>query len=132
MSKADYDIIFDGGSKGNPGRGYGSFRIRPAGLAWFPAVRLEFGDGVTNNEAEYRSLIAAFEQLASEVADTSSLQVEVFGDSKLVLEQLAGRWKVRAANLAPIWREARAAAARFGAVRYTWHSRDHSVDLLGH
>ncbi|MCB0215310.1 MAG: reverse transcriptase-like protein [Caldilineae bacterium] len=132
MSAARYAIVFDGGSKGNPGLGYGSYRLREADGAWAPAVRLEFGDKVTNNEAEYRSLIAAFQRLASDCGDPSAVRVEVFGDSQLVLKQLAGQWKVRAGNLAPLWREARAAAGRFAGVTYTWQPRGRSVDLLGH
>ncbi len=132
MSRARFQIVFDGGSKGNPGLGYGSFRIRPAGGAWDLPVRLEFGQQVTNNEAEYRSLIAALEQLATECGDPSDVEVEVLGDSQLVIRQLEGKWKVRAGNLAPLWRQAKSAAERFGKVRYTWQQRDHSVDLLGH
>ena len=54
---ADYTIIFDGGSRGNPGEGYGSYELRTR--AERQIERLTFGDHVTNNEAEYRTLIAA-------------------------------------------------------------------------
>ena len=127
-----YRIVFDGGSKGNPGIGYGSYRIQPEGGPWSEPYRLEFGDKVTNNEAEYRSLIAAFEHLAEACADAGALSVEALGDSKLVLSQLSGAWKVKAANLRQYHRAGKAAAARFGSVTYTWHGREHSVDLLGH
>ena len=56
-------IVFDGGSLGNPGKGYGSYRLRPPGGEWEAAVRLDFGGGVTNNEAEYRSLLGALEEV---------------------------------------------------------------------
>ena len=57
-------IIFDGGSKGNPGQGYGSYTLRWPG-AQQQIVRLRFGDRVTNNEAEYDTLIAALEAVRS-------------------------------------------------------------------
>ncbi len=53
-------IIFDGGSKGNPGKGYGSYALRWPGQQE-RIVKLQFGDDVTNNEAEYDTLIAALE-----------------------------------------------------------------------
>lgn len=127
-----YRIVFDGGSKGNPGIGYGSYRIQAEGSPWSEPYRLEFGDGVTNNEAEYRSLIAALDHLAEACPDPASIEVEALGDSKLVLSQLSGAWKVKAANLRKYHRAGQAAAGRFAAVTYTWHDRKRSVDLLGH
>jgi ribonuclease HI len=132
MSSVDYAVVFDGGSKGNPGPGYGSYRVRESGGEWLPPVRLDFGDRVTNNEAEYRALIAALEDVAERCREPSRASVEALGDSKLVLCHLKGEWKVRAANLRPLFNEAKAAARRFRSVRYTWHRRDKSVALLGH
>jgi len=127
-----YDVVFDGGSLGNPGQGYGSYRLRPAGGEWSPPVRLDYGDGVTNNEAEYRTLIAALDALAAAHADPRDVAVTVYGDSQLVIRQLEGKWRVRAANLFPFWAAARESAARFGRMTYTWQRRDISVALLGH
>jgi ribonuclease HI len=128
----DYTIVFDGGSRGNPGVGYGSYRIRRGDGPWTEPVALALGDRVTNNEAEYRSLIAALEDLADRCANPAAVTVEVTGDSQLVLNQLRGAWKVRAGNLRPLFVQARTLADRFHTVRYTWHRRDRSVDLLGH
>ena len=47
----DYTIVFDGGSKGNPGGGYGSYEIGSRTGA-SKQKRLEVGDAITNNEAE--------------------------------------------------------------------------------
>ncbi|MFN2252434.1 MAG: ribonuclease HI family protein [Anaerolineae bacterium] len=127
-----YSIVFDGGSRGNPGQGYGSYRIRAGGGPWGPPVRLEFGSNVTNNEAEYMSLIAALVDLSEQVGDPSRVTVEILGDSKLVISQLKGEWKVKARNLWPLFDEARSALAPFGRVRLRWHARDRSVALLGH
>ncbi len=53
-----YTIVFDGGSLGNPGSAYGSFRIRPWQTPSGKITRLKLGRG-TNNEAEYWTLQAA-------------------------------------------------------------------------
>ena len=129
---ADVAIVFDGGSLGNPGRGYGSFRLRRRDAPWSQAVRLEFGPRVTNNEAEYRALIAALEAAAAAAGDPGRTSLEVLGDSQLVLNQLRGRWKVRAENLRAHHARARALLDRFAAVRLTWQPRAESVALLGH
>jgi len=129
---SEYEIVFDGGSKGNPGRGYGSFRWRRVPGGWSDAVRLEFGDNVTNNEAEYRALMAALDALADVCGDPRSASVTVRGDSKLVLNHLRGTWKVRADNLRPLHGSAHASARRYRSVRYVWQRRDESVRLLGH
>lgn len=127
-----YRIVFDGGSLGNPGRGYGSFRLRHAGEPWSEPVRCEFGDAVTNNEAEYRSLIAALEALLDLCDDPAAVSVEASTDSMLVVKQMQGAWKVRAANLAPLRTAAQRLAGNFAKVRFYWHPRQESVTLLGH
>ena|SRR5438552_1838981 len=132
---ADYEIVFDGGSLNNPGRGYGSFRLRG------PAVgsrieRREFGQGVTNNEAEYRALIEALEALLAALeragGDPAATSVLALGDSQLVISQVAGRWKVGSPNLVPLNRRARDLVGRFGRVELRWHPRARSVATLGH
>ncbi len=125
-------VVFDGGSLGNPGHGYGSYRLRLDGGDWSGIVRLEHGNPITNNEAEYRTLVAALEDLLARTAEPATVAVEILGDSKLVIEQLAGRWKVRAANLAADHLRARALLNQFGRVRLTWQPRARSVALLGH
>ncbi len=91
-------ILFDGGSQGNPGPGYGSYRIRfPDGRE--ETVRLDFGRRMTNNEAEYHTLLAALEDLAGrlrrEGRGLAEFLVEIGGDSALVISQLTGDWKAR-------------------------------------
>lgn len=127
-----WQLVFDGGSLGNPGRGYGSFRLRPPGGDWEPAVRLDYPGRVTNNEAEYQTLTAALARLAERAADPRRVAVEVFGDSQLVLKQLEGAWKVRTASLLPFRDAAATELKRFGAVKLVWQRRDKSVALLGH
>jgi ribonuclease HI len=128
-------IVFDGGSLGNPGRGYGSYQIA-IGDSEPRIVRLEFGSRVTNNEAEYLALINALEDAAatlqSQNVDPKGAKVEVFGDSQLVLKQTAGEWKARLPHLQALRDRARSLVDAFGAVALTWHPRINSVQILGH
>ncbi len=128
-----YEVTFDGGSLGNPGKGYGSYVIDTEAGQGKP-VRLEFspnGEIVTNNQAEYRSLIAALARVL-EIDGAGQPSIVIRGDSKLVLEQLAGRWKVKNAGLAPLYREASSLLGDFSSVAFEWHGRANSVKRLGH
>ena len=133
----DYTLVFDGGSLGNPGRGYGSYRVTRNADGKQKIRRLEFGDAVTSNMAEYRALIAGLEDVAAMVKDAGKGQgdysVQVMGDSKLVVEQVAGRWKVRAENLRPLRERAAAMLGSFSrASSIKWQPRSASVRALGH
>jgi ribonuclease H / adenosylcobalamin/alpha-ribazole phosphatase len=56
----------------------------------------------------------------------------VEGDSQLVLNQMAGAWKIKNLALQALHGEANRAASAFGEVVYEWHPRSRSVRLLGH
>ena len=129
---AQYDIIFDGGSKGNPGLGYGSYEItRDGGI--IAHTQLDYGDKVTNNQAEYWTLLNALRWLADELgAQASSASVSVHGDSQLVIKQLKGEWKIKDATLRRIAMDTREQMNRFAKVSLNWHRRDVSVQRLGH
>ena len=128
-------IIFDGGSRGNPGRGYGSYALRWPGQPE-QIVQLQFGDRVTNNEAEYDTLIAALEAVLKRLADgqiePSTAKLDVRGDSLLVINQVKGEWQVKNARMRVRRERARALLDRFGQWRLTHHDRSNSVRVLGH
>jgi probable phosphoglycerate mutase len=130
-----YVLIFDGGSIGNPGAAYGSYRLQRSGDRPQPVARLTFGHG-TNNDAEYKALIAGLRGLQSLLAAAgqrpADVALEVRGDSRLVLEQLRGAWKVKNPRLAELHREAEALLEPFGEVRLAHQERRRSVRVLGH
>ena len=130
-----FTIVFDGGSKGNPGRGYGSFKLfSERGELFHEELSFdERGNRVTNNEAEYLTLIAALKTLIEILENrTPRSQVEVLGDSLLVISQLRGAWKVKKAELRPFHQEASALLRQFGKHELQWHDRINSVTILGH
>ena len=130
-----YVLIFDGGSIGNPGAAYGSYRLQRSGEPPQPVARLTFGHG-TNNDAEYKALIAGLRGLESVLAAAgrrpADVALEVRGDSRLVLEQLRGTWKVKNPRMAALHREAQGLLDLFGEVRLTHQERRRSVRVLGH
>lgn len=126
-------IVFDGGAIGNPGKGYGSFEILQNGVPVHPVERREYGVNVTNNVAEYRTLIAALTWLAETLGDASrQAVVDVRGDSQLVIFQVTGRWKIKKPHLAALAEEVRMLMMRFKSVSLSWHPRIMSVRRLGH
>lgn len=108
-----YTLYFDGCSKGNPGRaGAGAVLYRDNEEVWSGGAPLPHA---TNNQAEYTGLLVGLQYAVEELG---LQQLLVRGDSKLVIEQMAGRYACRAPTLAPLLQEAHALAARIPAIQY--------------
>ncbi|APE09624.1 bifunctional RNase H/acid phosphatase [Rhodococcus sp. 2G] len=109
----------DGGSRGNPGpAGYGAV-VFDADHRTVLAERQASIGRATNNVAEYKGLIAGLTAAAELGAD----EVHVRMDSKLVVEQMSGRWQVKHADMIPLAAQARELAGRFRSVDFTWIPR---------
>lgn len=94
----------DGGSRGNPGvAGYGAL-VRDTETGALLAERAEPLGKASNNVAEYRGLIAGLE--AAHAIDPGA-EVLARMDSKLVVEQMSGRWKIKHPDMADLAAEAR-------------------------
>ncbi|HYJ68700.1 MAG TPA: bifunctional RNase H/acid phosphatase [Nocardioidaceae bacterium] len=118
MAPSRVIIEADGGARGNPGpAAYGAL-IRDADTGEVIAERAEHIGVATNNVAEYRGLIAGLELVREHTPDAG---VEARMDSKLVVEQMAGRWKIKNAGLRPLALQARAMAPVD--VTWTWVPR---------
>lgn len=112
-------IEADGGSRGNPGpAGFGAL-IRDADSGEVIAEAAESIGRATNNVAEYRGLIAGLELY---LEHTPEAALEVRMDSKLVIEQMAGRWKVKHPGMRPLAIQAQSLAP-FG-TQWTWVPRE--------
>ncbi len=110
----------DGGSRGNPGpAGYGAAVIDPGTGEVLAEVAESIGRA-TNNVAEYRGLIAG---LTAAARLSPGAAVEVRMDSRLVVEQMSGRWKIRHQDMQPLARAAREEARALGRVTYHWVPR---------
>ncbi|MFJ5882421.1 bifunctional RNase H/acid phosphatase [Kitasatospora cineracea] len=120
MTGARYVVEADGGSRGNPGpAGYGAV-VRDADTGQVLAEAAEYLGHTTNNVAEYRGLIAGLK--AARDLDPDA-RVEVRMDSKLVVEQMSGRWQVKHPAMRPLAAEARDVLPA-GNVTYEWIPRE--------
>lgn len=116
-------IEADGGSRGNPGpAGYGAVVLSEDRSAVLAEAKRAIGRA-TNNVAEYRGLIAGL----ARALELGATEATVFLDSKLLVEQMSGRWKVKHPDLKELHAEARALASRFDRVRYTWVPRERNA-----
>ena len=119
--RSDHRLIVeaDGGARGNPGpAAYGAV-VRDAKTSKVLATEgLPIGHA-TNNVAEYRGLIAGLE-MVRELDPRAAVEVRM--DSKLVIEQMAGRWKVKHADMKAL--ALQAARLRPATVTWTWVPRE--------
>ncbi|MFI9105718.1 bifunctional RNase H/acid phosphatase [Streptomyces fildesensis] len=110
----------DGGSRGNPGpAGYGAVVLDPA-TGETLAEAAEYIGHATNNVAEYRGLIAGL-RAAKALDPEASVRVRM--DSKLVVEQMSGRWKIKHPDMRPLAAEAKSVLPA-GQVTYEWIPRE--------
>ena len=109
----------DGASRGNPGEASYGALVRDAESGELLAELAEALGTATNNVAEYRGLIAGLEAAAAIDPDA---RVQVRMDSKLVVEQMSGRWQVKHPDMKPLAARARAILPR-EAVGYAWIPR---------
>ncbi|MGW3663747.1 bifunctional RNase H/acid phosphatase [Streptomyces sp. NPDC005141] len=116
----EFIVEADGGSRGNPGpAGYGSVVI-DAATGETLAERAEYIGIATNNVAEYRGLVAGLEA-ARDLDATARVRVRM--DSKLVVEQMSGRWKIKHPDMKPLAAEA-ARVLPPSQVTYEWMPRE--------
>ncbi len=115
-------IEADGGSRGNPGEAAYGAVLMDADTGDVIAERAERIGIATNNVAEYRGLIAGLE-LYNEHTPGADLEVRM--DSKLVVEQMSGRWKIKHPDMRPL----AMAATRLAppGTTYTWIPREQNT-----
>jgi len=94
-----YKIYFDGGSRGNPGISGSGFVIFDENNHVVKSGSKYLGVN-TNNYAEYTGLLLALQNI-----ENKNKPIEIYGDSKLVICQINGEWKVKALNLKPLYDE---------------------------
>ncbi|MFC8359616.1 bifunctional RNase H/acid phosphatase [Streptomyces griseorubiginosus] len=116
----EFIVEADGGSRGNPGpAGYGSV-VLDAATGETLVETYEYLGVVTNNVAEYRGLLAGLR--AAHDLDPAA-RVHVRMDSKLVVEQMSGRWKIKHPDMKPLALEAGRVFPP-GQVTYEWIPRE--------
>ena len=107
-------VYTDGGSRGNPGvAGSGSVVYDENG-ATLSEIAYVVGQKSSNNVAEYHGLLRGLEA----ARDLGATEVDVYMDSKLVVEQMSGRWKIKHPDMKKLALDARDLASGFSSVTY--------------
>ncbi len=114
--------FFDGASRGNPGEaGAGALLYGDSGeILWESCLYLGRG---TNNEAEYQGLLLLLE----EVVRRDLREVTLYGDSKLVISQMQGLWKVRQPHLQELWKKAQT-LGKGRDLKFAWVPREQNKE----
>jgi ribonuclease HI len=115
-------LQFDGGSRGNPGPA--AIGIVIAAQDGTPLVTLGRCIGrATNNVAEYQALIAAL----TEAKKLGAKKIIVRGDSELIVRQMTGQYRVKNADLKPLWQKAQELFADFDSAAIEHNLRHHNT-----
>ncbi|MEX2274476.1 MAG: reverse transcriptase-like protein [Actinomycetota bacterium] len=117
-------VSCDGASRGNPGPAGIGVQITDPGDG---TVLAEIAEGIgetTNNVAEYTAAIEGLKK-AKELGATDVL---LRSDSRLLIEQLAGRWRVKHPNMKPLHSQVRALTRDFDDVRYEHVRRERNTE----
>lgn len=112
----------DGASRGNPGPSACAYIIVTAHGDVAEERGIFLGPG-TNNEAEYRGLIAGL----AAAGRLGAINLEVFSDSELMIRQMTGAYRVSSPRLRPLHNEAQALTRHFRTVTFRSVSRNHPM-----
>ena len=111
----------DGGARGNPGPAAAAYVLE----AENGTVLAAHGEAIgvaTNNEAEYRALVAGLARAVELGVD----ELQVVSDSELLVRQMRGEYRVKKPALQELFLQASNLARRLGSVRYTAVRREHN------
>ena len=119
-NKSMHTMYFDGCSKGNPGRAGAGAVIYDASNNEVFAEAVFAGYSTTNNEAEYTGLILGLNTALKQ----GITELQVRGDSQLVIRQMQGNYRVNSAKLAPLYQCAVTLASKFTSIGFEHVYRD--------
>lgn len=109
----DFKLMFDGGSRGNPGlSGAGAVIYHGDDELWFESFFV--GMNATNNHAEYAGLILGLQQAKL----LNIKRIKVVGDSLLVINHMKGKYKCRSNNLIELYDKAKELTSYFEEIKF--------------
>ena len=117
-----YILQFDGACRGNPGPMAIGVVLTKDGKK-IKEISKRLGRG-TNNIAEWTALIEGL-KLAK---DKGCKELEVRGDSQLIIKQVTGKYKVKSSNLIPLFNEAEKLCGNFDKIKFKWVKREDNSD----
>ncbi|MDP2767513.1 MAG: ribonuclease HI family protein [Candidatus Methanoperedens sp.] len=114
-------LFFDGACRGNPGpMAIGAVLMENGKKVKEVSKRIGMG---TNNIAEWRALIEGLKLAKAH----GCKELEVRGDSQLIIKQISGQYKVKSDNLIPLFNEARKLCGGFDGLRFKWVKREENL-----
>ena len=119
----NFVMFFDGGSRGNPGNAGSGYVIYTAKSQKVYSNYANIGIG-TNNKAEYSGMIFGMKS----ALDLGIKNLEIRGDSDLVIKQMKGEYRVKNEGLKPLYQEACRLAKMFNKISYTWVPRSENSE----
>jgi|25BtaG_2_1085352.scaffolds.fasta_scaffold06575_2 ribonuclease HI len=107
----------------NPG-GHGAYGvyIRSKHIDWKEGVYVGYGETISNNVAEYSGFIDILRRLKNNFLTKEKIIIR--GDSKLVIEQMSGCWKIKKGIYVPLAYEAQKLLRKFRKTTLEWIPRD--------
>ncbi len=130
-------LLFDGGNGGpNVNKGYGSFQVKPSKDS--PLIihheYITFTNPMTNNEAEYNTLIYALQWISDTIDDPEYVygNLHIEGDSELVRNQVLGLWQVKELRMKPLRDKVQHLLTLYTRYTYNHVPREYVVQILGH
>lgn len=119
-------VYTDGASRGNPGQASYGFTVCDE------SGKLLYEEGkyigiTTNNVAEYTAVLEALKYIKDKYSK-KKLQLELFADSKLVVEQLSGRFKMKSEHLKPIFEKIKLLSIELGGMIHTHVPREKNIE----
>lgn len=125
----NYTIYTDGGARGNPGpAGSGAVIYSNDGKV-LKRIALYIGE-TTNNQAEYKAVVAALEYMVTLLSDKiANPTIQMYLDSKLIVEQMNGRFKIKNEGLKPLYWQIRDLIMKLGgAVTFSFVPREKNTE----
>jgi ribonuclease HI len=124
-TKITYIVYFDGACEPvNPGgtASYGAVIFYKGKQVWQCSKVYGRGKGMSNNVAEYAGFITVLNWFAEQ--ELFDAEIRILGDSKLVIQQMFGSWKIKDGLYAPLAQNARERLSQFKKVTGEWVPRD--------
>ncbi len=125
---AKITLVFDGGSRGNPGAGFGVYAVLKNNQR--TVTCLEFGGRMTSHEAGYDTLITALRTLIRQEKTPGEIALEVQTSNPLIINQVRGSWEAREKRMKVRRDQVSDLLAQFGSVLLTRVSRQHVSQML--
>jgi len=116
-------IFTDGTAKPNPGLAAIGATIKDEQGKLITAISQGIGQA-TNNQAEYRAVIAALENAIRLGAN----QVDIYSDSELVVRQINGRYRVKNVALKPLYQQVKQLQSQFKGFTITHIPRQQNIE----